>query len=446
MPRIRVALAVLAFSVASIAQSSTPQSSAPAKPKAHGMTAGPQGVASGWQAIHNSALIIDTHADTPGRFVDENFDLSQDAGRGHLDLNKIKAGNLGAEFFSIWVDPKNFKGKEIQRALDMIDSVYEQARLHPDKMMMAFSTQDITNAHRQHKLATLMGVEGGHAIQGDIRVLRDYYRLGVRYMTLTWSNTNELGDSSGDLDNKEIKHYNGITPLGRQVVHEMNRMGMIVDISHVADRTFYQALVSSRAPVIASHSSARALTNVPRNMSDDMLVALARNGGVAQVNFFCGFISQTWLDQSKKLAAEKDPDYERVQALFMSARTPQMAQQMYEAEAILEKKLPRPPLNDLIDHIDHMVKVAGVDHVGIGSDFDGISCSPAGIDSVADLPKITQALAQRGYTAADIQKILGGNLMHVFADVEKTAKQIRAEEATGNKDKRPELAPDAAPR
>ena len=446
MPRIRVALTVLAFSIGALAQTSTRQSSAPAKPTAHGITVGPQGVATGWQAIHNSALIIDTHADTPGRFVDENFDLSQDAGRGHLDFNKIKAGNLGAEFFSIWVNPKNFKGKEIQRTLDMIDAVYEQARLHPDKMMMAFSTQDILAAHRQHKLAALMGVEGGHAIQGDIRVLRDYYRLGVRYMTLTWSNTNELGDSSGDLDNKEIQHYNGITPFGRQVVHEMNRMGMIVDISHVADRTFYQGLVSSRAPVIASHSSSRAITNVPRNMTDDMLVALAHNGGVAQVNFFCGFISQKWLDQSKKLAAEKDPDYERVQALFMSERTPQMAQQMYEAEVILEKKLPRPPLSDLIDHIDHMVKVAGVDHVGIGSDFDGISCSPAGIDSVADLPRVTQALAQRGYTAADIQKILGGNLMRVFADVEKTAKQIQAEEATGSKDKRPELAPDVAPR
>jgi membrane dipeptidase len=407
---------------------------------------GPQGAAAGWKAIHNSALIIDTHADTPGRFVDENFDLAQDAGKGHLDFSKIKAGNLGAEFFSIWVNPKDNKGKEIQRALDMIDSVYEQARRHPDKMMMAFSTQDILAAHRQKKLAALMGVEGGHAIQGDIRVLRDYYRLGVRYMTLTWSNTNELGDSSGDLDNKDIQHYNGITPFGRQVVHEMNRMGMMVDISHVADRTFYQALVSSRAPVIASHSSSRAITNAPRNMTDDMLVALARNGGVAQVNFFCGFISQKWLDQSRKLAADKDPDWEHMQSLFMAERTPQMQQQLYEAEAIVEKKLPRPPLSDLIDHIDHMVKVAGVDHVGIGSDFDGIDCSPQGIDSVADLPKITEALYQRGYKAADIQKILGGNLMRVFAEVEKTAKQLQAEDAAGNKDTRTEVAPDAAPK
>ena len=396
-----------------------------------------------WQAIHSSALIIDTHADTPGRFVDENFDLAQDAGHGYIDFNKIKVGDLGAEFFSIWVDPKDFKGKEIKRALDMIDSVYEQARLHPDKMMMAFGTADIQAAHRQHKLAALMGVEGGHAIQGDIRVLRDYYRLGVRYMTLTWSNTNELGDSSGDLDNKDIQHYNGITPFGRQVVREMNRMGMMVDISHVADRTFYQALVSSRAPVIASHSSSRALTNAPRNMTDDMLVALARNGGVAQVNFYCGFISQKWADGMKKLKEEKDPDYEKVQSLFMTERTPEMAKQLYEAEVVLEKKVPRPPLSDLIDHIDHMVKIAGVDHVGIGSDFDGIDCSPQGIDSVADLPKITQALYERGYKAADIQKILGGNLMRVFTEVEKTAKMIQAEDAAPPKDKRQEVAPDA---
>ncbi|HME32706.1 MAG TPA: membrane dipeptidase, partial [Terriglobales bacterium] len=250
----------LAFAQNPSPATNTAQNVAPKKSSSKALTISPSGAATGWRAIHNSALIIDTHADTPGRLVDENFDLAQDAGTGYLDFNKIKAGNLGAEFFSIWVNPWTFKGKEIQRALDMIDSVYEQARLHPDKMMMAFSTQDILAAHRQHKLAALMGVEGGHAIQGDMHVLRDYYRLGVRYMTLTWSNTNELGDSSGDLDDKKVEHHDGITAFGRQVVREMNRLGMMVDISHVADRTFYQALVSSRAPVIASHSSARALT------------------------------------------------------------------------------------------------------------------------------------------------------------------------------------------
>ena len=441
IPRLSMLVALL--STFTLAQTSAPTTPNPPKSPSKALTMSDKGVATAWQAIHNSALIVDTHADTPGRFVDENFDLAQDAGKGHMDFNKIKAGNLGAEFWSIWVDPKTYKGQEIKRALDMIDSVYEQARRHPDKMTMAFSTTDINNAHRQHKLASLMGVEGGHALQGDIRVLRDYYRLGVRYMTLTWSNTNELGDSSGDMDDKSVEHHHGITDFGRQVVREMNRMGMMVDISHVADRTFFQALTTSRAPVIASHSSARALTDAPRNMTDDMLVALARNGGVVQVNFYCGFISQKWRDQSKKLAADKDPDYEKVQTLFMSERTPQMTQQLYEAEAVLQKKLPRPPLSDLIDHIDHMVKIAGVDHVGLGSDFDGIDCSPQGVDSVADLPKITEALYQRGYKAADLQKILGGNLMRVFAEVEKTAKQIQAEEA--HQDTRHEVAPDALP-
>lgn len=436
-----VVVVLIALSLSSFAQASAPAQSAPqpqststAKP-----TAARQGASTTWRATHNSTLVVDTHADTPGRFVDENFDLAQDAGKGHMDFAKIKAGNLGAEFFSIWVDPKVYKGQEIKRALDMIDSVYEQARLHPDKMIMAYGTQDIYSAQRQHKLAALLGVEGGHAIQGDIRVLRDYYRLGVRYMTLTWSNTNELGDSSGDLNDTAVQHHNGITDFGRQVVREMNRIGMIVDISHVADKTMYQALATSRAPVIASHSSSRVLTNVPRNMTDDMLVALARNGGVAQVNFYCGFISQKWVDTAKKLQEEKDPDYVKVQELFRAERTPETMKELFAAEAALEKKLPRPPLSDLIDHINHMIKVAGVEHVGLGSDFDGIDCAPQGIDSVADLPKVTEALYQRGYKAADLQKILGGNLMRVFSDVEKTAKQIQAEQA--HQDVRKEVAP-----
>jgi membrane dipeptidase len=377
----------------------------------------------GWRAIHDSAIVIDTHADTPGRLVDENFDLASDAGTGYLDFNKIKAGNLGAEFFSIWVEPKGNQGHEAKRALDMIDSVYEQARRHPDRMMMAFGTEDILIAHREHKLAALLGVEGGHAIEGDIRILRDYYRLGVRYMTLTWSNTNDIGDSSGDISDASVKHHGGLTPFGREVVQEMNRLGMMVDISHVADSTFYQALELSRAPVIASHSSSRALTNAPRNMTDDMLRALAAKNGVAQVNFYCAFVSQKYLDAANKLRAEHDPDYLKVQELFTKPQTPEVVKELAEAKARLAPKLPRPPLSDVIDHIDHMVKVAGVDHVGLGSDFDGIDCSPQGLDSAADLPKITQALYQRGYTAGDLDKILGGNLLRVFGEVEKVSQQ-----------------------
>jgi len=232
------------------------------------------------QSIHQSALIIDTHADTPQRFLDENFDLGENTpvAEGQIDLGKIQKGNLGAEFFSIWVEPA-FKGQYAVRAMRLIDSVYQQAARHPDKMSMAFTADDIVRIHGQHKFAALMGIEGGHAIENDMRLLRDFYRVGVRYMTLTWSNTNDWADSSGDIQDPNVKHHNGMTDFGRDVVREMNRLGMMVDVSHVSDATFYQALLVSQAPVIASHSSSRALTNAPRNMTDDMLRAVARNGG-----------------------------------------------------------------------------------------------------------------------------------------------------------------------
>src|SRR5215467_13027239 len=241
-------------------------------------------------AIHQSALIIDTHADTPQRFLDEHFDLAQNTpvADGQMDFGKIKQGNLGAEFFSIWVEP-DFKGHYAKRTLELIDSVYQQAARHPEKMVMAFTADDIVNAHQQHKFAALMGIEGGHSIENNIRLLRDYYRLGVRYMTLTWSNTNEWADSSGDIDDPKVQHHNGLTDFGKQVVLEMNRLGMMVDISHVADKTFWDAIATTKAPVIASHSSSRALVNAPRNMTHEILQAVAKNGGVMQVNFFSSF-------------------------------------------------------------------------------------------------------------------------------------------------------------
>src|SRR5437868_11334958 len=213
--------------------------------------------------IHSSSLVIDSHADTTQRLLDDNFDMATPpAGdKGNLDFAKAKAGNLGAEFFSIWVEPKEFKGQYAHRTLALIDSVYQQAAKHPDQMMMAFSPADIERAHRERKLAALLGIEGGHSIENDIHLLRDYYRLGVRYMTLTWSNTNEWADSSGDINDPKIEHHNGLTDFGKQVVLEMNRLGMIVDISHVADKTFYDTIAVTKAPVIASHSSARALSN-----------------------------------------------------------------------------------------------------------------------------------------------------------------------------------------
>lgn len=382
-------------------------------------------------AVHASALVIDTHADTPGRFVDEDFDLANNSpdDPGHMNFAKIKRGNLGAEFFSIWVDPTEFKGRYAHRAFAMIDSVYQQAEKHPDRMMLAFSTADIEKAHREHKLAALMGLEGGHAIENDIRLLRDYYRLGVRYMTLTWSNTNEWADSSGDINDEKVQHHNGLTQFGREIVREMNRLGMMVDISHVSDKTFFNALTISRAPVIASHSSARALTDHGRNMTDDMLRAMKDNGGVVMVNFYSTFIDDDYRQAYAAQAKERTAALKELREKLKDADQGTQAAAYDKANKEWAAKAGRPPLKSLIDHIDHIAKVAGVDHVGLGSDFDGVNSLPAGIDSVADLPKITEELMKRGYTAADMQKILGGNLLRVFKAVESMSKQMKAEGA-----------------
>lgn len=382
-------------------------------------------------AIHQSAIIVDTHADTPQRFLDENFDLGQKTpvSDGHIDLEKIKQGNLGAEFFSIWVEPE-FKGQYSRRAMDLIDSVYQQAARHPDKVTMAFTADDIVRAHQQRKFAALMGIEGGHAIENDMRLLRDFYRVGVRYMTLTWSNTNDWADSSGDIQDPNVKHHNGMTDFGKDVVREMNRLGMIIDISHVSDATFYQALLISQAPVIASHSSSRELTNQPRNMTDDMLRAMTNNGGVVMVNFYSAFIDENYRKASSDPEKMKQRDAE-VEAFKKAHAHPDGSPVTYDEYAGIQKKwaaqFPRPPLKSLIDHIDHIAQVAGIDHVGLGSDFDGVTSLPQGIDSVADLPKITEALLQRGYTREQVLKILGGNFLRVMHQVEATAARLQEE-------------------
>jgi membrane dipeptidase len=381
------------------------------------------------RAIHDSAIVVDTHADTPQRFLDEGFDIGWTDPKdiGHMSLEKAGRGNLGAEFFSIWVEPQTNQGHYAQHTFDLIDSVYEQAARHPDKMMMAFSAADIERAHREHKLAALMGIEGGHSIENDMHLLRDYYRLGVRYMTLSWSNTNEWADSSGDIDDAKIQHHNGLTDFGKQVVLEMNRLGMMVDISHVADKTFFDVMATTKAPVIASHSSARALVNHPRDMTDDMLRAVAKNGGTVQVNFFSGFIDE---DYRKAMEAQKKDQEAAIRNYVDTLKAQGKPINYIELDRIGREwmaKIPRPPLKALIDHIDHIAKVAGVDHVGLGSDFDGVSgATPQGIDSAADLPKITQALLDRGYSAEDIKKILGGNLLRVFRQVESVSREMQA--------------------
>ncbi len=385
-------------------------------------------------AVHASAIVIDTHADTTQRMLDEHYDLASPLNGGMVNFDSARQGNLGAEFFSIWVEPKLNQGHYARRTLELIDAVYQQAAAHPDRMMLATSPADILTAHREHKLAALMGIEGGHSIENSLGLLRDYYRLGVRYMTLTWSNSNDWADSSGDIDDKSIPHtQDGLSDFGKDVVFEMNKLGMMVDISHVADKTFYRAVITSRAPVIASHSSARALDAAPRNMTDDMLRAVARSGGptshggVVMVNFYSAFLSDDWRKaydaQAPARKAAEDAASARLKGEGKSVQ--------YNAIEAIDKqfaaKIPRPPLSVLIDHIDHIAKTAGVDHVGLGSDFDGIPSAPEGIDSAADLPKITAALLARGYSGADCEKILGGNFLRVFREVEQTAKELQAQ-------------------
>jgi len=418
MTPLRIAsVALFLLTSASAIAQSTPSKSETVSPRA--------------RQIHNSAIVVDTHADTPQRFLDDNFDIGSTDPKdlGHVSLDKARAGNLGAEFFSIWVEP-SFKGQYAHRAMDLIDSVYQQTARHPDRMMMAFSVGDIERAHKQTKLASLMGIEGGHAIENDLRLLRDFYKLGVRYMTLTWSNTNEWADSSGDISNPKIEHHNGLTDFGKQVVQEMNRLGMMVDISHVADKTFYDAVATSRAPVIASHSAARALSNHARNMTDDMLRAVTKNNGVVMVNFFSAFVDENY----RKVYEAQRKDEEAAVAAFVAQRKAEGKPVSYAEYDRIQRewtaKIPRPPLKSLIDQIDHIAKIAGVDHVGLGSDFDGVSgATPEGIDSAADLPKITQGLLDRGYSADDIRKILAANLLRVFRDVERVSREMQTEPA-----------------
>ena len=335
------------------------------------------------ERVHQSALLIDTHNDSPNEQAGEeresaNFDIGLDAPRGHTDLARLRQGGVGGVFFVSYVAAKYAGNGAYARGMTWVDSVHRDiVGRYPKDFALATTAAGIEAAHKQGKIAALIGLEGGHAIEDSLAKLDEFYRHDVRYMTLTHANTNNWADSSGDVDKPDVKHHNGLTDFGKQVVREMNRLGMMVDISHVADKTFWDALEASRAPLIASHSSARAVANVPRNMTDEMIVALAKKGGVIQVNFNCGFLTTA--------------------------------------------QPPRATLADVVAHIDHIRKIAGIDVLGIGSDFDGVDCTPAGLEDVSKFPNLTRALLEQGYSPAEIHKIYGGNLLRVMRAVEKVA-------------------------
>jgi membrane dipeptidase len=373
--------------------------------------------------LHFSSIVVDTHDDTTQLMLDPKFDVGARQPMGSIDIPRMHEGGLGAIFFSIWIPSKVTGPTAVQKALEQIDAVREQVRKHPKDLVLAATAEQIRQAHKNGKIAALMGVEGGHMINSDLGVLRRYAGLGVRYVTLTHSGNDEWADSSTD---KAV--HNGLTDFGRNVVREMNRLGVMVDISHVSDKTFYDALEVSRAPLLASHSSCRAICDAPRNMTDQMMKDLAAKGGVIQINYHVGFLSQEFRNAEKA-----DPKINEAIAEEVTKRCSGDSNEgcmLIEGDRITREyvakgALPRVEYTKIIEHIDHAVKVAGIDHVGLGSDFDGANM-PYGMEDATMLPKITVALLEKGYSEGDVEKILGENTLRLMTDVERVSRELNA--------------------
>ncbi len=361
-------------------------------------------------------IIIDTHIDTPWYIVDEGYDLGEEHGYYETDIPRLKRGRFGAVFFGVPAQPQEHPPHLwVQRAMDLIDAVHETARRYPKDLEVAYTAGDIRRVHRAGRVAALISIEGGHMIVDDLRILRDFYRLGVRYMTLTHFRTNNWADSGTD---RAV--HNGLSKFGRDVVSEMNRIGMMVDISHVADKTFYDALEVSKAPVIASHSSVRAVCDIPRNMDDAMLRALAKNGGVMFINFSVAYLdTKGW----QAFSGYRDQrDREIADLMTQQAGNPKRFELKRAIQQRYRKMLPPVDYKMVLRHIDHVAKLVGPDHVGLGSDFDGISgMVPAGLEDVSKFPVLVRGLLEMGYADADIRKIMGENLLRVMKRCEEVA-------------------------
>jgi membrane dipeptidase len=370
------------------------------------------------QRVHKSAILIDAHNDVTSATV-AGMDIGKPSPEHMTDIPRMKLGGMGAQFFAVYVAASYVEGNHAaNRTLQMIDTVrHDIIAAHPNDFLFAGTAADIRRAHKQNKIAALLGIEGGHGIEDSVRLLRDYYDLGVRYMTLTHTNSNNWADSSGDAN----KPNNGLSPLGKEIVAEMNRLGMIVDISHVSDKTFYDALEASKAPIFASHSSCRALSPAPRNMTDEMIAALGKKRGVVQINFSCDFLNPEVFAENEK--TREQTAKLRDELIKKYAGDPDGLQKAFrEARAAAGANAKRATLADVVKHINHVVRIAGIDAVGLGSDFDGIDCAPEGLDGVDKWPNLTRALLEEGYTAADIRKIYGENTLRLMSEVERVAK------------------------
>jgi membrane dipeptidase len=367
-------------------------------------------------AVHRSAVLIDTHNDVTSKTV-EGFDIGKRSAEGHSDLPRMREGGMAGQFFAAYVAASYARdNRAAHRALQMIDTIRTDiAAKYPKDFTLAVDAAGIAAAKKAGKIAALIGIEGGHAIEDDLRLLRAFYDLGVRYMTLTHSNTNSWAASSGD-QGRPKGQPQGLTAFGRQVIAEMNRIGMMIDIAHVSDQTFWDALEASRAPVFSSHSSCRALSNIPRNMTDDMIRAMAKKGGVIQINFGCEFLSQKSADSSPMLNPAVAAKIREKTAAIKDAKERRAAARKIMAE--MDVKMERATIDDVVAHIDHVKEIAGIDHVGLGSDFDGVGCTPMGLEDVSKWPNLTRKLLEKGYSAAEIRKVYGENILRVMRAVE----------------------------
>ena len=365
------------------------------------------------------AVVLDLHDDTTQMMVDEGYDLAERHDFGQVDLPRMREGHVAGVFLSIWTDAVRYTPTEaIRRALDQIDAVARDTTRHPREMALTTTADQVLQARKRGQIAILMGVEGGHMIDSDLAILRTYFRLGVRYMTLTHTEHTPWADTAS-----HPAAHSGLTDFGKQVVREMNRLGLMVDISHVSDKTFYDALEASRAPVIASHSSMRALCNIPRNMSDDMLRALARQGGVVFINFNTAYLDEKAAAVFAPLREARDREIAAMLAL--NRGNPRRWEMVRAIQQRYKAQLPAVDITAVLRHIDHAVKTMGADHVGIGSDFDGVSgMVPDGMEDVSKYPALVQGLIDRGYSDADIAKIMGGNLLRVMRANEAVARQM----------------------
>jgi membrane dipeptidase len=361
--------------------------------------------------LHATSVVLDGHADTPQRFVDEGWNWTGDPlGMGQLSAETAREGGLDGGFLIAWPEPEAWAGRFAERARTLIASIHEQARKHPEALAVCRTPKEILAAREAGRFAGMIGVEGGHAIENDLGILREFFNDGARYMTLTWANSNDWCGSSGAGLNAT-----GLTSFGREVVNTMNGLGMLVDVSHVSDAAFWDVLETSKVPVIASHSSSRAICGALRNLTDEMAIALAAKGGLVMVNFYAAFVSDAYLRAYKERRPEFETALAPLRKEYAERGVPVPFHAELEISRPLARTLPAIPLSVLVDHFDHLLRLVGPGHVGIGSDFDGITLSVEGMETAADLPKITAGLLQRGWAADDLKGLLGANLLRVMS-------------------------------